>query len=77
MKILTRKDIYPAYRELYFELIEARHFINLSPPSWGAEDYFFVAGEESWERKVVTVYAVDKEDDIDDYETLDEAGEPI
>ncbi len=68
MKILTRKDIYPAYRELYFELIEARHFINLSLPSWGAEDYLFVAGDELWERKVVTVWAIEREDDYEDLE---------
>ncbi len=80
MKTLTRKDVYPSYRYLYFELIEARHMINLSPPSWGAEDYLFIAGEEPWERKIITIYSTSDEDspeEDDGYEVLDEDGNPI
>ncbi len=64
MKILTRQDVYPAFRYLYFEMIEAQHLIN--PLSWEAGDYLFIAGNESWERKIIKIDSIKTEEDNTD-----------
>ncbi len=75
MRTITRQDVQPAFRALFFEEIEARHLIGY-PSAFDLDtEVLFIAGKDNWEKRVIKI-PISVDEEADEYEILNEGGNP-